>query len=112
MKINNTLEIAMTRVTAKNRVNRILSDNSKGIYSDDYWCPIHKIFNTLLDSGFPVQIMSTKYRQNEDGLNISKEWRIQIPLEIGKPLDGIITAHGAGSIHDPLDRYDISAYVM
>lgn len=102
----------MTRVTAKNRVNKILSDNSKGSYTDQYWQPIHNIFKLLEAAGFNTILNSTLYRQNDAGIPISKEWRIEVLMETGKSLKGIITAHGAGSIEDPLDRYDISAYVM
>ncbi|MCK9369207.1 hypothetical protein M0R04_04650 [Candidatus Dojkabacteria bacterium] len=101
----------MTRNTAKNRVNKILHESSKGIFSDDSWNQIHNIFRELSENGFQADIMSTMYHQNVYGIPISKEWRIQITVETGKPLNGIITAHGAGSVEYPLDRYDISAYV-
>jgi hypothetical protein len=101
----------MTRTTSRNRVNKILAENSKGIFSDEYWNHVHKIFNILNNAGFEYILESTKYHHNDSGIPISKEWRFTITLESGKPLEGILTAHGAGSVADPLDRYDISGYV-
>jgi hypothetical protein len=44
-----------------------------------------------------------------------KEWKISIPFtnNKGKPvaLVGQIIAHGAGTVQDPMSRYDITAYV-
>jgi hypothetical protein len=82
----------MKKPAFKNKVNRILHDATKGIFSDQYWSGVSGAINQL------------------NGTPVSKEWRIQVIHE-GIILSAIITAHGAGSVNDPLDRYDISAYV-
>jgi hypothetical protein len=107
-----------SNVVAAGRVNKVLSSLSKGLFSDNSWEAIHKIFNKLQGLGLEVSITSTKYGGQSDssnGMPKFKEWQISIPFtnKNGKPavLTGQITAHGAGSVEQPLDRYDITAYV-
>ena len=100
-----------TRATIKNRVNKILFENTKGLFNDDCWKPVYNAFNLINQAGYQVTITDSKYSHRpEDGVAVSKSWRFEVMTE-GKPLFGVITAHGAGSIGDPLDRYDISAYI-
>ena len=96
----------MTKKTFKNRINKILTENTKGIFSDQYWQPVHATFKALQDA---VSIGSTAYQHNADGIPVSKVWMFYVEAE-GYMIRGILTAHGAGSVADPLDRYDISAY--
>jgi len=107
-----------SNVVAASRVNKILSSLSKGMFSDNSWEAINKIFNKLQELGLDVTITSAKYgghADTESGMPKFKEWQISIPFtnKNGKPtlLVGQVTAHGAGSMEQPLDRYDITAYV-
>ena len=107
-----------SNVSAASFVNKILAESSKGIFSDNSWEAINKIFQKLKESGLEVSVLSAKYGGQGDtsnGMPKYKEWQISIPFtnNKGKPaqLVGQITAHGAGSVEQPLDRYDISAYV-
>jgi hypothetical protein len=99
----------MTKNTTKNRINKILA-SSPGIYSDQYWKAINHIFEALAGNGYNYQIESSQYHHNDQGLPIAKEWRLSITTD-NYSFSAIITAHGAGSVTDPLDRYDISAYI-
>jgi len=103
---------------AAGKVNKILSDLSKGMFSDNSWEAINRIFEKLRSTGLDVTILNAKYGGHADtsnGMPKYKEWQISIPFtnKVGKPMElvGQITAHGAGSIEQPLDRYDITAYV-
>ena len=107
-----------SNIVAASRVNKILAELSKGIFSDDSWQAINKIFEKLKASGLDYNILSAKYGGQQDTSNNMpkyKEWQISIPFtnKAGKPMElvGAITAHGAGSVEQPLDRYDITAYV-
>jgi len=63
-------------------------------------------------AGFEVTIQNTKYGQDEKGTPCQKVWHFEISMGVDKkPLYGILTAHGAGTVEEPLKRYDISAYV-
>jgi TPR repeat protein len=101
---------------AATRVNKLLGTLSRGLFSDDGWQAVHNIFAKLKESGIDVYLLDAKYGGHGDsGLPTYKEWRISIPFtnNKGKPIElvGQITAHGAGSVANPLDRYDITAYV-
>jgi hypothetical protein len=106
-----------SNTVAASRVNKVLGELSKGLFSDNSWEAIHKIFNKLQELGLEVTVVNTKYGGQTATSNMPtfKEWKISIPFtnKVGKPtfLIGQITAHGAGSVEQPLDRYDITAYV-
>jgi hypothetical protein len=103
---------------AATRVNKILSTISKGFFSDESWEGINKIFAKLKEAGLEVNLLGAKYGGQSDsnnGMPTYKEWQISIPFvnNKGKEIEliGVITAHGAGTVEDPLSRYDITAYV-
>lgn len=100
----------MTRQTVKNRVNKMLSELTKGLFTDDYWTPVYGAFRALEAAGFAVELTGSKYGHDEHGSPNEKVWTFQIPMGC-KPLYGILTAHGAGTVNDPISAYDISAYV-
>jgi hypothetical protein len=114
----NHLINGQSNTVAASRVNKLLSALSKGMFSDNSWEAINKIFTKLKEAGLDVELTGTKYgghADNQHGMPTYKEWTISIPFtnKNGKPtvLAGQITAHGAGSVEQPLDRYDITAYV-
>jgi len=114
---SNPLE-GKSNVAATSFVNKVLAELSRGLFSDNSWEQIHKIFTKLKELGLDVTLESAKYGGHADtsnGIPKYKEWQISIPFtnNKGKPtkLVGNITAHGAGSVEQPLDKYDISAYV-
>lgn len=107
-----------SNVVAAGRVNKVLAELSRGIFSDNSWETINKIFEKLKSLGLEVTVTSTKYggqADNQHGMPTYKEWQISIPFtnNKGRPVQlvGQITAHGAGTVEQPLDRYDVTAYV-
>lgn len=96
-----------TKKTWKNRIQKILSSRG-GIYQDDYWTEVHAIWEGISNIGGDVIINSANY-QEENGVPMRKVWEYTIEIE-GYTFHGILTAHGAGTVQDPLSRYDISAY--
>jgi len=107
-----------SNIVAASRVNKLLAALSRGVFSDNSWEAIHKIFDKLTEAGLEVNTIDAKYGGHADtgnGMPKYKEWRISIPFTNNKgkavELVGQITAHGAGSVDQPLDRYDITAMV-
>lgn len=92
--------------TWRNRIQTILS-SKKGIYSDCYWTEVHNIFSQLNDIGCSVVINSAEYMDDAS----AKIWLYDIEVE-GYKFSGVLNAHAAGSVQDPFDRYDISAYLF
>lgn len=105
----------MTKVTAKNNVNRLLSRYSKGFFTDDSWKPVNTIWKAMNAAAINWVMTGSQYRENDEGLPSSKEWKFEVYFDDKngrhKTLYGIIIASGAGSVSDPLSRYDLVAYV-
>ena len=99
-----------TKTTWKNRINKVLAANTKGSHSDQYWEGVKAVWEALAAAGVSVTILEAKYREDESGTPCEKKWTFQAEVE-GFTFTGVLTAHGAGSVKDPLDRYDISSYV-
>ena len=96
----------------RKEINSILRKSTSGLHRDDFWNPIHEAFKKIWDAGFDMEIQNTRYGKNEKGAPSEKVWLFEINLPFSKkPLYGICTAHGAGTVNDPLSCYDISAYV-
>ena len=102
----------MTRVMIKNKINKILRETTKGLHNDTCWYPVQRAWDAIADAGFDLILTGATYQDDNDaGIATSKVWTFKIDMGVNKPIYGIITAHGAGSVKYPLDRYDISAYV-
>ena len=108
----------LSNKTAASKVNKLMASLSHGLFSDQSWEAINAIFEALGKAGMAATVVSAKYGGQQDtgnGMPKFKEWQISIPFtnKSGRPtlLTGQITAHGAGSIEQPLNRYDITAYV-
>jgi hypothetical protein len=104
-------ERVMTRAGAKKAINETLRIKTAGLFSDEYWAPVYDAFEAIRAQGFDLWINESKYREDANGNPTEKCWKYQINMEVGKPIFGVLTAHGAGTVADPLSRYDISAYV-
>ena len=105
----------MTKVTAKNNVNRLLARYTKGFFTDDSWRPVHQIWKAMTSAAIDWEVTDTEYRKNDEGRPASKRWKFEVNFndKSGRPktLHGVVIAAGAGSVEDPLDRYDLVAYV-
>lgn len=99
---------------ASNLLNKTISPMTKGLFKDQYWAPVQDIFKKLGEMGVNFSIYKTEYAKNEDGNPISKTWQLVVEFfdNKGKPqkIYGTVVASGAGSIKEPLDKYDIVAY--
>lgn len=99
-----------TRTTYKNRLNKIFRKHTQGFFTDEYWKPIMDTLNELREVGWKYELKSVEYG-HENGIPVRKTWMIEIEFGVKKPFYGIIVASGAGSVHNPLERYDVTAYV-
>jgi len=96
-----------TKQSAKNRIQKILSVNSTSIYSDDYWAQVSHIWECIRQHQAELIINSAEYAA--DGM--TKTWKFEVK-SAGYVFQGVLNAHAAGSVKDPFDRYDISAYIF
>lgn len=105
----------MTKVKAVRTIRNLIYKYTKGIFSDTDWNNVNKIFAELNANNIPYVIKSADYRHNEDGISVAKVWKFEIEFlnDRGRPsiIYGYVTASGAGSVQDPLSKYDIVAIV-
>lgn len=111
--------MAKTKIQIKRNLDRILGASYlNGMHRDDHWQPIYRLFRDFEAAGFPVMIDEARYEHDDNGdtsLPVRKVWLGQIVARDEK--DKRITFHlrvvaaGAGSVQNPLDVYDVVAYV-
>ena len=98
-------------------VNGILHKLSKGMFRDTYWKPVQDIRKAMekLNIPFVLEVKNGGYEHNSQGVPTSKRWEVIVPFFNEKNratyLYGAIVCSGAGSIEDPLEIYDVVAYV-
>jgi len=89
--------------------------NLKGIFRDQYWAPVQRIWAALTKAGIDWEMERSWYDKDAQGNPASKIWTftIQWKDKNGRPqvAHGRVVASGAGSVSDPLDAYDVVAYV-
>jgi len=99
-------------------INRkiIPQEQIKGVFSDDSWQGVQQVWNAFNEAGLDWDIMGSDYYPSSEGNPMGgKIWKIEVNFtnNKGRPtkLYGNVTAAGAGTVEDPLSRYDITAYV-
>ena len=112
--INGSKIDGMDKRKAVNVINREIGPLTKGLFKDNHWRPIKDIWEVLDGMDLDWNLTSNRYRK-EDGVPVGKEWMFEVFFinKKGKKqkLYGTVVASGAGSLKDPLDRYDVVAYV-
>lgn len=101
-----------SKTTAIRKIYKGVGNVAKGIHSDDHWKPINQgIFKRFDDMGLDWNLEDTEY-QKEDGVPTRKIWKFEIRFtkKNGKlaKIGGHVTAAGAGTVDDPLSKYDVT----
>jgi hypothetical protein len=85
------------------------------IYSDDSWNTINKMMGELNKILPNLNIMGSKYKHTPERVPNGKSWTYVGVIEDSKGKNNVVIldvkAHGAGSVKDPLDKYDITVLV-
>jgi len=99
-----------SKLSAINLIYKRITPLSQGFFRDESWENVRKIFNVFNEMGLDWDIMDAKY--NGSMPPESKHWRFEINFTAndGRPkkIYGGLTASGAGTVEDPLEKYDIS----
>jgi hypothetical protein len=104
----------MRKTQAVKYLYKLIGRTADGFFRDESWRPIHAIFKIFRDNDIPYDITKAEYRQPDwpARMPTGKVWHIEIPFlnQRGREniIYGTITAAGAGSVEDPLDRYDVT----
>lgn len=95
-------------------INKNIREVTKGFYSDEDWSPINKVWKFFKDMDTDYKIIDSNYEW-ENNKMVRKIWKFEVYFENenGKytTLYGNIVASGAGSVKNPMDRYDVVGYV-
>lgn len=115
---NNIKKLAASGLDGKSKQQAIkylydlIGNTTNGFFNDEYWQPIHKVFQLFKNNNIDYGITSSDYRKDENGNPDRKVWKLEIPFTTNKgklvTLYGTITAAGAGSVKNPLERYDVT----
>ena len=99
----------LSKVVAKNKIYDKVTPLTKGIFRDDAWQNVQKIWKVFESMGLDWYFTDAKY---EGFPPKRKRWYFSIDYvgKNGKPekISGELIAAGAGSDDDPLDKYDIT----
>lgn len=89
------------------------------IWKDTGWNGPSAIWNKLNELNANWQLGKNEYykdRDNPSGPNVGKRWEWSLSWDNDKgknmKLSGLVTAAGAGSVKDPLDKYDITFQIF
>jgi hypothetical protein len=98
---------SMSKIRAVKYLYKLIGKIPDGIFTDNSWTPIREIFSVFKQNNIDYDIKSANYIRLE-----AKVWKFGIEFinDKGKltTIYGNITAAGAGSVEDPLDRYDVT----
>ena len=106
----------MDRRAGMNLINKVIqSAKLNGIFHDDHWEPVQRIWSAMTKAGFDWNLEKNWYDKDKEGNPSAKTWTFQVEWKdkAGKTqvAHGRVVASGAGSVKEPLDRYDVVAYV-
>lgn len=101
----------MNNGKARSIVGRVATKGyHTGIYRDESWEGVRGIYRALDNAGIDYDLLGSKY--SPEFPNLWKEWKLSFKFVNDKgretELIGTITAAGAGSVEQPLDRYDLN----
>jgi len=100
----------MTRSQLIKKINKKICGLAPGFYSDNFWAGHRIVDNALLSiEGVNVTLNNSRYDNDDKGVPIAKRW-IYEATDGQKSCYVIIIASGAGTVSDPLSRYDIVSY--
>lgn len=99
-------------------VNKVLDKApTKGIHRDQYWKPVKAVWKALENAGLDFHITKSDYEHevvNGERVPVRKVWKFEVPFTNDRGRSdvvyGQVVAAGAGSVGDPLDAYDVTAY--
>lgn len=101
-----------TKQAAKNFLFGIIGTRFNGFFSDQFWRPVKWFYNEMNKKGIDWKSTENFYTKNKSGQPEKKTWKLEFPFSDNKGkkqvLYGNIVASGAGSVDDPLDKYDLT----
>jgi hypothetical protein len=105
----------VAKETLKKRLYKKTMPLSRGFFKDDNWSAVYKIFKIFTDLGLDWDIYESHYGNHKYDRTMPMErkvWYFEIHFTNNKgkknKIHGSLTAAGAGTVEDPLSKYDIT----
>ena len=112
----------LSKQQAVRNIHKQVDPIVKGFFKDEYWKPIHDVWKKMEAMDLDVDIIGTEYYKTDAGMTgkyksmggvpAGKIWTFEINFinnrQKKNKIRGRITAAGAGSVQDPLDKYDVT----
>jgi len=96
-------------------IRKKIGKKAQGIFKDDYWKGVKAVFKAFddLDLNWQTDKVETQTNNKENGrMYDTKVWNFTIFWEDNKgkhkKTHGVVTAHGAGTNDQPMEKYDVS----
>ncbi len=108
----------MRRSEAVQKINAIICDSAKGLFSDECWEGISIARKSLEAISHELELFcvlnNTKYETAEGDLTPTRKRWVYVAEGYGwkEPIIILIMACGAGTVSDPLSKYDVISYAM
>lgn len=102
----------MSRRAMESLMRRILDRNTKGVFSDNYWTPIHDIQKEFSSEMIDLTLVKSNYFYPKPGMgNVGeiqgKEWLFEIPYTKGGWHLRVVASFGPSPVNDPMSKYDV-----
>ena len=103
----------VTKTTFVNRLHGLVNPITRGFFTDNFWEPVQKVWKLFSSLGIEWRLGGSKYDSGNPPTGKTWEFEINFVNNIGKvqKLYGRVRAAGAGTIEDPLSRYDVTMTV-
>ena len=107
----------LSKARLKTLLYKETSKCTKGIYKDRYWQGVKCIWDAFDKLNLNWHITKSDYKNYNKMSEMpdAKVWEFEIIWDDNKgkhkKMGGNVTASGAGSVEDPLDRYDVTMVI-
>ena len=112
--INEMAGLSNRKQTLINQIHKAVDGFTRSVYSDPNWQGKDLVLQAIKGMGLEAIIMDNQYTHDpgdQGKMPNGKLWKFEIHFtnQKGKPdtIYGQIVASGAGSVEDPLSKYDI-----
>jgi len=109
-----SVELPVATDSIKNKLYNV-GHKFGGIYNDDSWQVVHKIHGEMTKILPTLSLVDTNYKKDSDGKPTSKEWEHIGAFKTQQGKERVVwvrtVASAAGSVEEPLSRYDVTTMV-
>lgn len=112
----NEAALSNYKKTLINQIHTKIGPMSKGIFSDTDWGAVRRVWEEIKAMGLDLTVMDNAYQHDNNPvpnpMPTSKTWTFIIKFvnQKGNPdtIHGRLVASGAGTVAEPMSRYDIT----